>query len=81
MVWFFGRDGQTIRVETRFDSDSREYVLEVARPEQPPLTERFKDVDSFRGRLQMMEAELNAGAWSQTGSELLPPPWKGPFTN
>jgi hypothetical protein len=81
MVWFFGRGKETVRVETRFDNASGEYVLELARPEQEVVTERFSDADAFRARLHVIELEMQAGSWQQIGSELLPPPWKGPFSS
>ena len=35
MVWFFARGNDSVRVETRFDNSSREFVLEVAWADRP----------------------------------------------
>jgi hypothetical protein len=81
MVWFFERENERIRVETRFDRNSAEYVVDVARPGEAVETERFRDRAAFRARLQLIEASLASEAWVQVSSELLPPAWRGPFTN
>lgn len=81
MVWFFGRGDETVRVETRFDSAGGEYVLEMTRPDGVVQAERFDDRTAFQSRLHTIEAELQAEAWVQLGAEVLPPGWRGPFTN
>ena len=41
MVWFFARGNDSVRVETRFDNSSREFVLEVSWGNRLLETERF----------------------------------------
>lgn len=82
MVWFFARDQSQLRLETRFDDATREYVLEIAWPDRPPETERFHDVDGFRARVTILEDQLAAERWTQVGSpEILPSGWRGPVSH
>ena len=61
MVWFFARGNEAVRVETRFDNTSREYVLEVGWANRPPETERFRDHAAFEARVANVEARLRPG--------------------
>ena len=82
MVWFFARGNDSVRVETRFDNSSREYVLEVAWADRPLQTERFGDLDAFEARVRTVEQQLKAEAWAQVGQvEILEDGWRGPFTS
>jgi hypothetical protein len=82
MVWFFARGNDSVKVETRFDNASKEFVLEVAWGNRPVETERFKDLTEFQQRVTAVEKRLEAEAWSQVGNpEILPHGWRGPFTN
>ena len=82
MVWFFARGSDSVRVETRFDNLSREFVLEVAWADRGLETERFTDLATFQARVLVVEAQLEAGAFAQVGNpEILPHGWRGPFTN
>ena len=80
MVWFVERENERIRVETRFDRNSKQSVVDVARPGQAVETERFRD-RTDRTRLQLIESALASEAWVHVSSELRPPAWRGPFTN
>ena len=82
MVWFFARGNDSVRVETRFDNSSREFVLEVAWADRGLETERFTDLAAFQARVLTVEAQLEAGDFAQVGDpEILPHGWRGPFTN
>jgi hypothetical protein len=82
MVWFFARGNDSVRVETRFDNSSAEYVLEIAWANRPVETERFKDQTAFQQRVTAIEARLEAESWAQIGNpEILPHGWRGPFTS
>jgi hypothetical protein len=82
MVWFFARGNDSVRVETRFDNTSREFVLEVAWANRPLETERFKDLSAFQARVTAVEKQLETESWNQVGNpEILPHGWRGPFTN
>jgi hypothetical protein len=72
----------SVRIETRFDNATREFVLEVTWPGRPFATERFSNVDRFQSRVLALEAQLEAEAWAQAGSAAIQPHgWRGPFTN
>ena len=51
MVWFFSRDTNELRVETRYDNDAAEYVLIVHWPGGRHQTERFSTLAEFRDRV------------------------------
>jgi hypothetical protein len=55
MVWFYKRSDGDLRIETRFDSSTEEYVLEVAWPGRPVMTERFTDTVAFETRVLALE--------------------------
>jgi hypothetical protein len=82
MVWFFSRGNDSVRVETRFDNTSREFVLDVTWPGRPPETERFNDLGVFQSRVLAVEAQLEAESFAQVGTpKVLPHGWRGPFTS
>jgi hypothetical protein len=82
MVWFFERPGASLRIETRVDSLTGEYVLQVERPGQPTTIERFKDPQAFERRVLSIEQQLTAERWTQVGGpEILPHGWRGDFTH
>lgn len=79
MVWFFHRSGQDMRVVTRFDRRSEEYVLEVHWADRPPEHERFASFEAFNQRVQALQAELTGNRWMQSGPPaLLAHGWRGP---
>ena len=80
MVWFYKRSDQALRIETRFDSATNEYVLEVAWPGRPVVTERVSGAAAFETRVLALERQLDEEQWEQVGSpEILPHGWRGPF--
>ena len=81
MVWFFARGDEAVRVETRFDNVAREFILEITRPDRSVDTKRFSDRAAFQTHLETIEAQLAADSFVQVSAELLPPAWRGPFTN
>src|SRR5947207_853093 len=50
MVWFYSSSKGTVRVETRHDAVTSEYVLEIEWPGRPLAVERFRDVAPERPR-------------------------------
>ena len=46
MLWFFGRETQTLNLETRYNNDSAKFVAVVRCPAGHEQTERFGDIDS-----------------------------------
>jgi hypothetical protein len=82
MVWLYARETSSVRVETRFDQATNEYVLEVTWPGRSPESERFTSLDAFRSRVLMLEQQLEDARWTQVGSpEILPHGWRGPIAH
>ena len=82
MVWFYKRSDADLRVETRFDSVTSEYVLEVAWPGRPVMTERFRDTRAFESRVLALERQLDQEHWEQVVSpEILPNGWRWDITH
>ena len=82
MVWFYKRSHDELRIETRFDSASREYVVDITWPGRPMVTERFGDTAAFEARLLGLERQLEREHWQQAGGpEILPHGWRGPVTH
>jgi len=76
MVFFFERGATMLELETRYDNDTREYVLVMRLPEGAATTERFGDALTFRTRLQAIEDRLRADHWQRHGAALvLPDGW------
>jgi len=65
--WFFKRDNESLRVETRYGRAIGEFVLVIHRPDGSQQVERFADAASFRVRLETLETQLNAEHWTRTG--------------
>jgi hypothetical protein len=79
MVWFWTRDDETLRVETRYDDGARLYVAHFCWPDGRQETERYQDVKAFRRRLEEVEAALEAAQWRQNGAPImLPAGWSRP---
>jgi len=77
MVWFYKRSDDDLRIETRFDSITTEYVLEVVWPGRPVMTERFTDTAAFETRVLALERQLDHELWQQVGGpEILPHGWR-----
>lgn len=81
-MWFYERPGASLRIETRVDSATGDYLLQVERPGQPTTTERFKNLHAFEKRLLAIEEQLAAERWTQvSGPEILPHGWRGDVTH
>jgi hypothetical protein len=76
MVWFFERDSESLRLETRYDNDTAEFVLIMHQTNGGPQIERFRDAATFRERLEVLETQLEADHWTQHGPVLLHDGWK-----
>ena len=76
MLWFFERDDQQVKLETRFDNETQEYVAIVRWPDGRELTERCATAVAFRERLLALEQELETERWHRTGPMIvLPDGW------
>jgi hypothetical protein len=71
MIWLFERGGEAIRVETRFDNATTEYVAVVVWADGQSETERFTDYQAFYARILALEHKLAADEWSQIGPPTL----------
>lgn len=65
MIWLFERGDRVARLVTRFDTDRREYVLEIEWSDALPSTERFSDSATFQARILALEQQLVAEEWKQ----------------
>ncbi|MEO8077098.1 MAG: hypothetical protein ABI818_12260 [Acidobacteriota bacterium] len=82
MIWRFERGDEVVRVETRVDNSSGEYVVEVTWAGRQAETERFLDNAAFRTRILELESQLAGEHWAQVGGpEVLWDGWRGPVTN
>ncbi len=82
MIWTFERGDEIVRLETRVDNDTREYVVVITWADRPPQTERYADVALYNVRILALEAQLAADHWSLVGNpQILPHGWRGPMTN
>jgi hypothetical protein len=76
MLWFFERDEQSIRLETRYDNDTSEYVLALIWPDGREQIERFTDSEQYRLRLVAVEGSLEGERWVRRGPPVvLPDGW------
>ncbi len=80
MIWFYERDQQSIRLDTRFDNTTSEYVIVVHQPDGRQQTERFSDAEACRQWLVAFENNLDAEHWIRHGPPVfLPDGWpRGP---
>jgi hypothetical protein len=76
MVWLFERDDESLRLETRYDNDTAEFVAVVHYPDGRERMERFDEIDEFRAWLVAFERNLNIQRWAdKTGPIILPYGW------
>jgi len=76
VLWFYSQDSQTIRIETRYDNRTAEYVLVVHWSVDYRQEERFATPILFRRRLAEFGTQINADGWRQDGSPvILPDGW------
>ena len=76
MIWLYERDNQSIRLDTKYDNDTNEYVVVVHRPDGPQQVERFSDAEACRQWLVTFENSLDAEHWTRRGPPVfLPDGW------
>ena len=76
MLWIYERSSQTLRIETRFDNATKEYVLITRRPDDTEQVERFRDPASFQTRLDSLERQLETEEWQSRSVTALHDGWK-----
>ncbi len=76
MLWFYEREQLQLRLETRYDNASAEYVAVLVRPDGRQETHRFQRAEAFQQWLKTLEQTLIDDRWTQKGSpEILPDGW------
>jgi hypothetical protein len=77
MLWFFERDRESLKLETRYDNDTSEYVAIVRYPDGREMIERFSDSDEYRSWIVAFERNLELQRWTRHGSGpvVLPDGW------
>jgi hypothetical protein len=79
MLWLYEKDNESIRLETRYDNDTREYVVVVHYPDGRQLEERFPNPEACREWLLSLENNLDAEHWVRRGPPMiLPDGWPRP---
>jgi len=63
MVWFFERQGDFIRCETR-DADRDAFELVIVHPDGTERVERFDDSATLQRRQQELELTLSHDGWA-----------------
>jgi hypothetical protein len=71
MLWFFSQDDRALRVETRYDNRTAEYVLIVHWLDNRRQEERFKTGAAFRTRLEELETRLADDGWASGGPPVI----------
>ena len=68
-----------MRVITRFDKSSEEYVVEIEWPQRDTVVERYHDYTAFNQRVQKLHIELLESRWEQHGMpSVMADGWRGP---
>ena len=76
VLWFFERKDESLKLETRYDNDTAEFVVFVRYPDGREHSERFIDRDKFRQWLEAFEQNLAVQHWSgKDGPLILPYGW------
>ena len=76
MLWFYERDTIVLRLETRYDSKTAEYVALLHHPDGRQELQRFRKLEPFRQWLVALEQTLAADRWTQKRSlDILPDGW------
>lgn len=73
MLWFFEREEQALRLETRYDNDAAEFVVTVQWPDGRQQTERFTELEACRAWLVALENALEAERWNPQGPPIFLP--------
>jgi hypothetical protein len=73
VLWFYSQERLTIRIETRYDNRTAEYVLVVHWSADHRQEERFASAIIFQKRLLELETQVNAGGWRKDGRPIILP--------
>ena len=73
MLWFFERDEERIRVETRYDEQGGTFIVTMHWPDGRDELHRFDAEEACRTWLRELEAKLRTEAWTQDGPPIILP--------
>lgn len=77
MIYIFERNSESLRLETRYLSDSKTYEIVWRRADGSVQRENFRGETSFRTRLDEIYSELEEDHWRTIGPpHLLADGWK-----
>ena len=78
MIWMFERGGESLRLETRYDNATAEFVLIRHHPSGDQQVERFGNEQTFGRRLEILEKQLTDDRWTlqEGGPVVLRDGWK-----
>ena len=77
MIYIFERESESLRLETRYSTDSKTYEIIWRRADGTTTQESFKGETSFRTRLDEIYTELEQEDWRTIGPpNLLADGWK-----
>jgi hypothetical protein len=77
VIYIFERNNESLRLETRYLSDSKTYEIVWRRADGSVQRETFRGETSFRTRLDEIYSELEEDAWRTIGPpHLLADGWK-----
>ena len=71
MIWLFERGEEALRIETRVDSVTGDFVATVLWASGQSKEERFRDEHAFKARLLALERQLADEHWTQIGGPTL----------
>ena len=67
MIWIFERGKEVLRIETRVDATSGDFVAVVFWADGQKKEERFRTEEAFKVRLLALERQLADEHWTQIG--------------
>lgn len=73
MIWFWTRDDRECAVETRYDNQTREFVMVIKDEGGGETTERYSELQAFSARLIALRHSLEAERWKQKGLTRIDP--------
>ena len=68
MIWLFEREDEVLRIETRYDNETSEFIAIVHYPDAQGMTKRFSDGDAYGRWLEEFERSLEDGDWTRHSS-------------
>jgi hypothetical protein len=67
MIWIYERGQEALRIETRVDTTTGDFVAVVVWADGQKQEERFRTETAFRTRLLALERQLADEHWTQIG--------------